>query len=226
MAGRSLRVAALLVALLVALLAACGGSAGEGPTGELTGTRLDPPFDVAGTPLQDASGAPYSLTEDTEKPLTLVFFGYTSCPDICGQVMATLAGTMARLSDADREQVEVVFVTTDPARDDAEVVADYTSRFDPEFRGLTGDHESIAEVAASMKVAIGYFEPTGEEIPVEDLRDRTGAYDVDHGTQVFAIDEQDGVSVYWNQDVSQAELAGDVHLLLAEAEADSGEDAG
>jgi len=202
--------------LVTALLAGCGGSAESGSPTEVTGTRLDPPFEVAATALQDTSGAPYSLTEDTEKPLTLVFFGYTHCPDICGQVMATLAGAVTRLSDADRERVDVVFVTTDPVRDDAETVDGYTDAYDEDFVGLTGSFEDIAEVAASMKVAIGYFDPKGAEIPVEELPDHGGGYDVDHGTQVFAIDEEDGASVYWSQDVSQAELADDIHVLLDE----------
>lgn len=215
MAGAS-RVAAALV--LATLLAGCGGATRGDAPAELTGTRLDPPFEVAGTTLTDTSGAPYSLTEDTEKPLTLVFLGYTHCPDICGQVMATLAGAVTRLSDADRERVDVVFVTTDPVRDDAETVEAYTDAYDEDFVGLTGSYDEVAEVASSLKVAIGYFDPKGREIAVEDLPDHDGAYDVDHGTQVFAVDAQDGASMYWSQDVSQAELANDVHALLGESE--------
>ena len=197
--------AAVAAVSLAALLSACGAPSGGGQSGELTGTRLDPPFEVAETPLQDSSGASYSLTEDTDAPLTLVFFGYTHCPDVCGQVMATLAGAMARLPDADREQVDVVFVTTDPARDDAEVVGEYVERFDPEFRGLTGDLDDIVAVGNSMAIAVD----KGNKLP-------SGGYEVTHGTQVMAITGDDLARVYWGQEVSQAELAGDVHLLLDE----------
>ena len=203
MAVRSL--AAGLVLASAALLSACGGSAGGEQGGELTGTRLDPPFDVAETPLQDSGGTAYSLTADTRAPLTLVFFGYTHCPDICGQVMATLAGAMARLPDADREQVDVVFVTTDPARDDAEVVGEYVERFDPEFRGLTGDLDDIVAVGNSMAIAVD----KGKKLP-------SGGYEVTHGTQVMGVMADDKARVYWSQEVSQAELANDVHLLLQE----------
>ena len=102
--------------LACGLLAACGGGGVE--SAEFTGTRLDPPFEVSSTPLVDTAGETYSLTADTDKDLTLVFFGYTHCPDICGQVMATLAGTLARLDEEQKERLDVVFVTTDPARDD------------------------------------------------------------------------------------------------------------
>ncbi len=112
---------------------------------ELTGTVLDPPFEVDPTPLVDTGGAAFSLTEDTDKDLTLVFFGYTNCPDICGQVMATLAGTLARLDDEQKERVDVVFVTTDPARDTGEVVEDYVSAFDDSIVGVTGQLDDIID---------------------------------------------------------------------------------
>ena len=201
----------LLAVSLLGLVAACGG--GEEPA-ELTGTRLDPPFEVSSTPLVATDGEAYSLTEDTDKDLTLVFFGYTHCPDICGQVMATLAGTLTRLDDEQKDRLDVVFVTTDPARDDEAVVADYVSAFDPSIVGLTGDLAAIEDVASSMKVAIGYFDASGKELDPATLPD-TG-YDVDHGTQVFGISAADDVETFWGSDVSQAQLAHDVTMLLDE----------
>ena len=195
---------ALLVSLL--LLAGCGG-AGEAGTGSaaFSGQRLDPPFEVLGTPLTDTEGDPYSLTRDTDKPLTLVFFGYTHCPDICGQVMATLAGTLARRDDEQKERLDVVFVTTDPARDDEAVVEAYVDAFDPSIVGLTGDLDDIVEVGRSMAVAVD----KGQKLP-------SGGYEVTHGTQVLAIDSDDETPMYWNSDVSQAQLAHDVTMLLDE----------
>ncbi len=191
--------AALLVVLL-ALLTGCGAAAD--PT-QLTGTVLDPPFQVSSTPLVDTDGQPYSLTDDTDKDLTLVFFGYTHCPDICGQVMATLAGTLTRLDEAQRERLDVVFVTTDPARDDEAVVKKYVDAFDPSIIGLTGDLDDIVEIALSMAVGVDQ----GEKLP-------SGGYDITHGTRVMGIDSQDGASMMWAQDVSQAQLAGDLTMLL------------
>lgn len=191
----------LLAVSLLGLVAACGG----GEPAELTGTRLDPPFEVSSTPLVDTDGEAYSLTADTDKDLTLVFFGYTSCPDICGQVMATLAGTLTRLDDEEKDRLDVVFVTTDPARDDEAVVADYVGAFDPSIIGLTGDLDDIIEVGRSMAIAVD----EGEMLP-------SGGYEVTHGTQVLAIDEADRTPVYWSSDVSQAQLAHDVTMLLDE----------
>jgi protein SCO1 len=200
-AGGRAALTASLVGLL-GLLAACGSSGGASPM-ELNGTPLDPPFEVSSTPLVDTDGAAYSLTEDTDKDLTLVFFGYTHCPDICGQVMATLAGTLARLDDAQKNDLDVVFVTTDPARDDEAVVEEYVSAFDPSIIGLTGDLDDIIEIGRSMAVAVD----EGEKLP-------SGGYEVTHGTQVLAVDGDDEVPVFWKADVSQAQLAHDVTMLL------------
>lgn len=189
--------------MLLGGLASCGGTA-EAPT-DFTGQVVDPPFEVSSTALTDTGGEPFSLTADTEKDLTLVFFGYTNCPDICGQVMATLAGTMTRLDEDVRERVEVVFVTTDPARDNASVVADYTEAYDPSFLGLTGDLDDIIEIGRSIGLGVDQ----GEKLP-------SGGYEVIHGTQVVAVDGSDEAPVYWSADVSQSQLTRDVLFLLDE----------
>ena len=203
MPGSRHRGRALVLGALLVLLAGCGGSGSADPS-DFTGTRLDPdPFVVSPTPLIGTDGAAYSLTEDTDKDLTLVFFGYTHCPDICGQVMATLAGTLARLDEEQKERLDVVFVTTDPARDDEATVEKYVDAYDPSIIGLTGDLDDIVEVGRSMAVGVD----AGEKLP-------SGGYEVTHGTQVIAIDSDDEAPAYWKADVSQAQLAHDVTAIL------------
>lgn len=202
---RALPVPAALLAALT-LLAGCAASEpAASSSGELAGTRLDPPFEVVATPLTDTTGATYSLVDDTDKPLTLVFYGYTNCPDICGIVMGNLASAMTRLSDEDRARVDVVYVTTDPARDTPEVLDGYLDRLDPGFIGLTGRLPDIVEVAEPMGVGI----TRGKRLP-------SGGYDVTHGTTVTAIDGRDRAPVYWPQETSAAEYADDLHTLLTE----------
>ena len=192
------------VAGLVSGLVLLSGCAGPG-TGahEMTGTVLEPPFEVNGAALVDGSKSPYSLVEDTDKDLTLVFFGYTHCPDICGTVMSTMASAVARLSAGDRERVDVVFVTTDPKRDTPEVSADYATNFDPAFVGVSGELETIVEVAKPLGIAV----EQGDKLP-------SGGYDVAHGTQIVAVDADDQGVAYWNEDVSSAQLAADIEHLL------------
>lgn len=198
------RSALVTAATLLALL--CTSCGNDEPPASLSGNRLDPPFTVSAKALVDIEGDPYSLAADTDKPLTLVFFGYTNCPEICGLVMSNLAAAMTRLDEADRERVEVVFVTTDPARDTAPVLREYLDRFDPSFTGVTGDLEDIVEVGLSVAVGVG------EKLP-------SGGYEVDaHSTHVTAVDADDEAPVYWNRETSSAQFAEDVHTLLGAAE--------
>ncbi|MFC5178887.1 SCO family protein [Nocardioides taihuensis] len=196
----------LTVGLL--LLAGCGGSAdsatGEGEGGYTAAAVLDQPYTVPDTALTDTGGQRYSLAADTDKPLTLVFFGYTRCPDICHVVMGSLASAMTRLDEADRQQVDVVFVTTDPARDDEATLRDYLDRFDPSFIGLTGDLDTIVDVGADLAVAVDQ----GDKLP-------SGGYEVTHGTSVAAIDADDEVPMIWTQDTSAEQFAADVHHYLS-----------
>jgi protein SCO1/2 len=202
------RLVAVLLALLGTTLAACGGAGADGGADgqdAFRGAVLDEPYDVPDLALTDTEGEPYSLAADTDRPLTLVFFGYTHCPDICQVVMASLASALTRLDDADREQVDVVFVTTDPARDDTVALREYLDRFDPSFIGLTGELDRIIELGKPIAV----FVEEGEKLP-------TGGYEVAHSTQVTAIDEGDQVPVVWTQGTSASEFADDIHALLAE----------
>lgn len=195
-------VLALPLLVLAVVLAACGGRA-QSAEGELNGTRLDPPFAVSSTPLTDTDGNPFSLTKDTDKPLTLVFFGYTHCPDTCQTVMANLASAMTRLDSADRDRVDVVLVTTDPARDTTAVLGPYLEHFDPGFIGLTGDIDTIVDVAKPMGVGI----TQGKKLP-------SGGYDITHGTTITGIDADDEGTVYWDEQTSSAAFAADIHTLL------------
>ena len=149
-------VAAVGAAVLALGLAGCGGSdASDGSAvahvsihddDGLHGVVLPKPYDVPDVTLTDAAGRPYELPADATKPLTLVFFGYTHCPDICQVVMANIASSLTRLDADQRAQVQMEFVTTDPARDDVRTLHSYVQRFDPAFDGLTGDLPTIVRL--------------------------------------------------------------------------------
>jgi protein SCO1/2 len=186
------------------LLTGCTGNAAE-QSGGLHGAVLDTPYVVPPAPLTDTAGEPYSLTRDTDKPLTLVFFGYTHCPDICQVVMSSVASALTRLDAADRERVEVAFVTTDPARDTGPVLRGYLDHFDPEFVGLTGDLDRIVDLGKPLAVAV----EKGKKLP-------SGGYDVVHSTHVSGIGSDDRVSIVWTQGTSAADFASDIHQLLQE----------
>jgi protein SCO1/2 len=192
--------AVVLVSILMWAIAGCASS--NVKAGDLHGTILDPPFTVSQQALVDTAGQPYSLATSTDKRLTLVFFGYTNCPDICGTVMGNLASAMTRLDGRDRDQVDVVFVTTDPERDTGPVLRRYLDRFDKTFIGVTGPIDQIAAVGKSIAVGMG------QKLP-------TGGYDVNsHTTQVTGIDSDDQAPIYWGQSTTSLQFAQDIHTLL------------
>lgn len=201
--------AGLAATLLAGAVAACGGGTEPvatirgGDDDGLHGALLVEQYVVPDLPLTDTGGQPFSLAADTDKPLTLVFFGYTHCPDICPLTMANVASAVARLSDEQRAQLDVVVVTTDPARDDEATLRAWLDRFAPDFIGLTGPLPRITRIAEAMGVAI----EKGRKLP-------SGGYEVDHGTPLVAVDAQDRSPVVWTQGFSPVDLAEDLAALL------------
>jgi protein SCO1/2 len=195
------RALVLLLALLVpAVLTGCAKSSAD----TFAGAVLHTPYHAPPTELTDTDGKPFSLSASTDKRLTLVFFGYTHCPDECPTAMATLASAMLQLDDADRSNVQVVFVTTDPARDTGSVIRTWLDRFDPDFVGVTGPLPTIKTVAERVGVPIA----KGRRLP-------SGGYDVTHGTQVMALDGKNQIPVVWTLGTTAPEFAHDIHQLLS-----------
>ena len=165
----------LLVLLASAALASagCGGGASaeahgeghgdapatvEGPEDRFAGIDLPEPYQRPSFTLTDTSGASYDFAARTGGRPTLLFFGYTNCPDVCPTTMADVAVALRGLEPATAEQVQVVFVSTDPATDTPEVLGEYLDRFDADlatqFVGLTGDQETIDQAQLSAGVPL------------------------------------------------------------------------
>lgn len=166
----TLRTTTWRVAPLVALallLAACADDNGQGGNDGLSASVQqsddDTPFQgvplADGTPkpeftLTDTDGNEFDFVADTAGTTTLLFFGYTECPDICPPHLAQIAQVLQRPESP--TNVTVVFVTVDPDRDTPEVIRAFLDQFDRSFVGLTGDHDDItaAQQAAGVPVAI------------------------------------------------------------------------
>jgi protein SCO1/2 len=190
----------VMLALVLGVgLTACSKSSAD----TFSGAVLHEPYRVPATELTDTAGRPYSLADSTDTRLTLVFFGYTHCPDECPTTMATLASALVQLDDADRQDVQVVFVTTDPARDTGPVIRQWLDRFSSSFVGVTGPLPTIEKVATDVGVPVD----KGRRLP-------SGGYDVTHGTQVLGVDGKNTVPVVWTIGTTAPELAHDIHQLL------------
>ena len=143
--------AAVTVTVVTAALSGCVGSgppdreaAGDAlavvraPDDGFRGTLVERPLRRPDLTLPDTSGEPFHLAQRPAGEVTVLFFGYTHCPDVCPTTMADLAAARRSLPADVRERVQVVFVSEDPARDTPAALRDWLDRFDRDFAGLIG----------------------------------------------------------------------------------------
>lgn len=153
--------------------------------------------------LTDHAGKPRTLADYRGK-LVVLFFGYTSCPDVCPTTLARFAEVVKSLG-AEGEQVQVLFVTVDPARDTQQKLAAYVPWFHPSFIGLYGD--AAATEAAAREFKIFYSRKA--------LEGGTG-YVIDHSAGAYVFDRQGRLRLYVKDEVPNAGLVTDLRQLLAE----------
>ncbi|OIK26527.1 SCO family protein [Streptomyces malaysiense] len=191
MRKKTFAAAALLAAATLAL-SACGSqdatsqspvSAVSQDSGRLgPATVLDQPWDKPGLVLTDTHGKKYDLRKETQGHPTLLYFGYTHCPDICPTTMSNIAvAAQKSLTPAQRDDLRVVFVTTDPGRDTPAALGSWLKGIDPRFIGLTGDFKTVQAAARSVGISV---EAT--------KKDKNGKLVSVHGTQVIAFSPKTG----------------------------------
>ena len=204
-----LRACSLLAIGVLLLISGCT-AAPSGPTGHrdadpagyMGGSSLPEPYSMPEVSLLDTSGRPYNLATTPSKPVTLLFFGYTHCPDVCIAVLSDVSLGLQRLAPADRDQIQLVFVTTDPARDQEKQIRGYLDRFNPSFVGLTGPMSTIKRAASEVGVDI-----EGKK------KLASGGYEVGHSAQVIGFSRNSGV-VIWTPGTPIAALKHDFALLV------------
>jgi protein SCO1/2 len=167
--GRGARTTVGAIALIVALAAGCGSTRSATPADAdattvvtnaagLAGTLVTPPAARPSFVLTDTSGQPYDFAQQTAGRLTLLYFGYTNCPDICQTTMSELAAVQSRPGTP---PATVVFVTVDPARDTAPVLRQWLDHFDAGFVGLTGTPAQVEAAEQAAKVPVATRAPGG-----------------------------------------------------------------
>ena len=200
---RRLLGSAALAALLAAGVAGCdklglGGASkpsfhGVDITGADYGRKLAlPDFDGKERTLADFKGK-----------VSVVFFGYTQCPDVCPTTMAELAA-IKRAMGADGERVQGIFVTVDPERDTPEVLKAYLAAFDPSFVALRGTPDQTADAAREFKV---FFAKVPGKTP--------GSYTMDHTAGSYVIDTQGRLRLFERYGAPAEQLQSDLEKLLA-----------
>ena len=204
-----------LLLLLAVLLVACeatsstavSGSAGLEPAEDgWRGSPLQTENTMPDVTLIDVDGEEVDLAARTEGRPTLLFFGYTSCPDICPIHLAAIASAMSG-AGVDHEDLDVVFVSVDPEHDTPEVVEDWIANFDRRFLGLTGD---MAEIERALS-ALDLPGPV-----VEGDHPRTGGDLIGHPAQVIGFDADGEARRVWPFGTRRADWIDDLPRLVEE----------
>jgi len=192
----------ILLAAAATALAAC----------DRAGTGSKPSFhaiDITGADyakelnLRDADGRMRTLA-DFKGKVTVIFFGFTQCPDVCPTTLAELAQAR-KLLGADGARVQGVFVSVDPARDTPEVLKAYVSTFGSDFVALHGSDDEIKAAAKQFKI---FF----NKVPGK----TEGSYTIDHTAGSYVLDANGRVRLFTRYGVGAEKLAADLKILLAE----------
>jgi protein SCO1 len=163
------------------------------------GTRLPQPRPVAGFSLQDHHGVAFGNARFAGAP-SLVFFGFTHCPDVCPTTLAL----MAQLAREPRlAQLRLVFVTVDPHRDDTTTLANYVRAFGDSITGLRGEDAALEPLLQSLGAARSVQQLAG------------GDYVVDHSATLFYVDAQGRLAAVFTPPFSFTPLREDLLALLA-----------
>lgn len=194
-----------------AALAGCSLDRGSTPDtsaepeqqGDWSGTLLDPPFEKPDLTFTDFDGKPFPFLEATEGQLTLLFFGYTHCPDVCPVTLSTLAQAREGVGSGPGSRPQVLFVGVDVARDTPAVLKEYLGNIDETFVGLTASEKVIAAAVRAVK---------GAPVLIEEA-DAEGEYAVGHPAQVTVYSPDDLGHRIYPSGVRQADWVRDLPRL-------------
>ncbi|MFF1292972.1 MULTISPECIES: SCO family protein [unclassified Streptomyces] len=212
MRKKTFAAAALLAAASLTLTACGSGADSDSPVSVVSeeagsdkaATVLDKPFEKPDLVLTDTGGKKYDLREQTKGRPTLIYFGYTHCPDVCPLTMNNIAVAKKQLPKAQQDELRIVFVTTDPGRDTPKALGKWLKGIDSQVVGLTGDFDTVQAGARTLGISI---EPP--------YKDKNGKIISTHGTQVVAFSPKtDGGYVLYGEDATVDDYTKDLPRLI------------
>lgn len=189
----------LLLSLMFFCFVACQPQ--NGASTKLVATDITGADFPVSLQLTDHTGKVRSLGDFKGKVIAL-FFGYTNCPDVCPTTMSDLRQTMKLLGEQAND-VQVLFVTLDPARDTQEVLAQFVPAFDSRFIGLRGTEEEIAATAAVFKIFSNKVKSEG-----------ASGYTIDHSAGMYVFDKTGKIRLYVEYGERPTDLANDLKTLF------------
>lgn len=154
--------------------------------------------------LTKADGTEFRLSDQRDK-IVLLFFGYTSCPDVCPTTLAEMKQVMDALRD-DAQSVQVVFVSVDPERDNPEKIQTYVNHFHPSFIGLSGTEETLEPIWSGYSI-------------VREVVESDSAFGdiINHTARLFLVDLQGNLRLSFAYQTPVEDIAHDIRLLLEQA---------
>jgi protein SCO1/2 len=178
-----------------AVLTACGDKTTTFKGSDISGSHLGQKWSLTGM-----DGKSYTPA-DFHGKVTIVFFGFTQCPDVCPTSLAELAQVMKLLGDL-ASRVQVLLISVDPERDTPAVLRAYVSGFDPRFLGLTGTPEQVKLAAAAFKA---YYARAATA---------NGSYNMDHSANFYLLDAKGESRVLLSNNAGAENIAHDIRALL------------
>lgn len=208
---RSRRILIALAAINAVLIAALGFTVVRARSAEWHGTLLEPPMTAQPFELVSARGPVSSA--DLRGRWTVLFFGYTRCPDACPLTLEKLRRVHDALGD-DAEQVQVALVTVDPEHDTPDRLAGYVERFNPSFLGLTADAPTIEALTKTYGIYHAGSDPAGAVADGHAAHAPPRNALIDHTTHVLVLDRDGRLAMLWGPELTAEQMSGDLRRLL------------
>lgn len=168
---------------------------------QIYGTLIDDPAPAADFSVQATTGETVKLSDFRGKAVAL-FFGYTSCPDVCPLTMSTLAQAKKKLG-TEGQDLQVLFMTVDPERDTPAIMKRYVTQYDPSFIGLIPTETELEQITKTY--GIFYEKEPGSTA--------TG-YLMAHTASTIVLDRQGNVRLILNPAMESSEMASDLRVVL------------
>ncbi len=166
---------------------------------DISGLMPELEFELTGTDNQTITAA------DSEGTVRLLYFGFTSCPDVCPTTLAKLQTAIRQLPEPQRDAVTTLFVSVDPRRDTPERLASYVDFFGERIVGLTGNEPALRKLSKRYRTTFGYDEP-----------DAQGNYNVSHSSAVYIFDRTGDARLLLRSDLTAQQIRDDLETLVSD----------
>lgn len=185
---------------VVLILAGCAGDEKSWHGKDISGLMPELEFQLKGTNGETVTPA------DSQGTIRLLYFGFTSCPDVCPTTLTDLRRSVGQLPEQYQDDVTTLFVSVDPRRDNPERLANYVNFFGDRIVGLTAEESALRKLAKRYRTTFGYDDP-----------DNSGNYNVSHSSAVYVFDRDGNARLLLRPGLSPEQISEDLAQLARES---------